>query len=190
MENIWFVSDLHAWHTRIMEFCKETRRGSDAEEMTWLMVDAWNSLVNPADRVYCTGDFSFGGKTKIETFKKALNGQIHLVLGNHDKIIKKDSNLRSLFASVQDYKTMKVAEHRFIMFHFPIAEWEDAHKGSIHIHGHVHGNKSNLEYQQKYKIFDAGIDARPDNKMIPWHIDEVLYFMKNRDILSHHGEVE
>lgn len=29
-------------------------------------------------------------------------------------------------------------------------------------------------------------NARPDNKMLPWHIDEILEMMINRDIIDHH----
>lgn len=187
-ENIWFTSDTHAWHNRILDFCRNTRRGESAEEMTELIIDQWNSQVGKNDRVYHTGDFSFGGKDKVLDFASRLNGKIHLVLGNHDSMIKKNVEISSYFESVQHYKTLKVNEHRFILFHFPLAEWWDCHKGTIHLHGHVHGGKDNIQYQQKFKIMDIGIDSRNDDKMALFHIDEVLSFVKDKEIMTHHGD--
>lgn len=186
MENIWFTSDTHFFHNRILEFCRETRRGNDAEEMTWLMIDAWNKLIKPGDRVYHAGDFSFGGKDKVLKSKLALNGQIHLIAGNHDKLLMKNSEIKELFTSVQDMKHLKIGDNRFIICHFPFAEWWDCHKGTIHLHGHVHGGTKNTKYQQKFKIMDIGVDSRNDNLMLPFHIDEVLFHMKHREIMTHH----
>lgn len=186
MENIWFVSDTHFFHDRIQEFCPNTREGKDAEEMTWTMVERWNYLIKPMDRVYHLGDFSFKGKVKVEEVASALSGQIHLILGNHDKIIEKNKELHKYFASVNYNKHLKVGEDRFILSHFPMAEWWDCHKGTIHCHGHVHGGTANTQWQQQFKIFDVGIDNREDSLMIPFHIDEVLEKMKDRAIMSHH----
>lgn len=186
MSNVWFTSDTHAFHNRILEFCRETRRGDDAEEMTWLLVDQWNRQVMPGDRVYHCGDFSFGGKDKVKKFAQALNGEIHLITGNHDHMIRKTEELRSFFASVSEVKRLKVGDSQFVLSHAPYAEWVDCHKGVIHLHGHTHGNIQNLKYQQKYKIMDIGVDARLDDTMALWHIDEVLHKMKNRELMSHH----
>lgn len=184
--DIWFTSDTHAHHNRIMEFCPNTRRGSSTEEMTELLIDSWNSVVKSSDKVYHLGDLSFGGKQKIESFVSRLNGSIHLIYGNHCMKIRSDSSLKGYFASVQDYKTLKIGEDRFVLFHFPLAEWWDCHKGVIHLHGHLHGNKDNVAFQQQYKIMDVGIDTRNDNLMLPYHIDEVLSFVKDKEVMTHH----
>jgi hypothetical protein len=42
------------------------------------------------------------------------------------------------------------------MFHYPIAEWDQMHRGSVHFHGHLHGNVSGME---KYRCRDMGMDA-------------------------------
>jgi hypothetical protein len=42
------------------------------------------------------------------------------------------------------------------MMHYPIAEWDRMHRGSLHFHGHLHGNHSGLE---KFRARDAGFDA-------------------------------
>ena len=42
------------------------------------------------------------------------------------------------------------------MFHYPIAEWDQMHRGSIHLHGHLHGGISGME---EYRCRDMGMDA-------------------------------
>lgn len=186
MENIWFTSDTHAWHESILKFCPETRDGKTSEEMTEILIQNWNSVVNENDRVYHCGDLSFGGKAKVNDFISRLNGKIHLILGNHDQMIRKSSELQQYFESVQEYKHLKVGEHRFILFHFPIAEWWDCHRGVYHISGHLHGNHGNVEYLKEYRWMDVGVDTRNDKLMTPYHIDEVLDKLKDRKIMEHH----
>lgn len=187
--NHWFSSDLHAWHKAVMEFCPDTRRGENAEEMTELMLEAFNMLVKPDDILYLIGDVSFGGKAKVESFISSLPGRKMLILGNHDFIIKRKDEFRAYFTEgVYEAKRVTIGDHKFTMSHEPKAEWVDCHKGVIHLHGHLHGNKTNVQWQQQYKIMDVGIDARPDNLMRPWHLDEVLTYVNDKAIMSHHDE--
>lgn len=186
MNNIWLTSDTHFHHSRILEFCPKTRQGKDAEEMTELMIQAWNSVVKKGDTVYHCGDFCFRGKTQVIDCISRLNGQVHIILGNHDHIIKKNKEICSMFASVQQMKHVKVGDDRFILSHFPQAEWWDSHKGTIHCFGHVHGGTQNIQHQLQFKCMDVGIDARGDDLMLPFHIDEILEKMKDREIMSHH----
>lgn len=181
MSEVWFCSDTHFHHSRILEFCRETRRGDTTEEMTELLVEAWNSVVKSGDRVYHTGDFCFGGKEKVKSIKLRLNGQIHLILGNHDYLIRNTPEISEMFASVRTYRFNKINDQNFALSHFPMARWQEMGKGSIMLHGHTHGN-----YQAEYRIMDVGVDARGDNLMLPFHFDEVIENMKNRVIISHH----
>lgn len=181
MENTWFSSDTHGYHSRILEFCRDTRRGDTPEEMTELMIEAWNSVVKPNDQVYHTGDFCFGGKEKVKSFKSRLNGKIHLILGNHDYLIRNNKEISEMFESVRQYRFNKVGGQTFAMSHFPMARWQEMGRGSIMVHGHTHG-----AYKAEHRIMDIGVDARKDDLMLPLHIDEVLHKMKNRVIISHH----
>lgn len=181
MNNIWFTSDTHYFHSRILDFCKSTRRGETTEEMTELLIETHNSVVKPGDSVYHTGDFCFGGKEKVKSVKSRLNGQIHLILGNHDYLIRNNSEISGMFTSIKTYRFNKIGGQNFALSHFPMARWQEMGNGSIMLHGHTHGN-----YQAEHRIMDVGIDAREDNLMLPFHIDEVLEKMKNRVIISHH----
>lgn len=190
MNNIWISSDLHAWHAAVMKFCPDTRRGDDATEMTELMLEKFNSMVKPEDDLYLVGDVSFGGKTKIESFISRLNGRKHLILGNHDYVIRRQQHLRSYFVRVDERRSVSLGDHRFVMSHEPKAEWADCHKGVIHLHGHLHGNKTNVGYQQRFKIMDVGIDAREDDEMAPFHLDEVLAYVRDKEVMPHHDHVD
>jgi hypothetical protein len=40
-------------------------------------------------------------------------------------------------------------------YHFPISEYHQQHRGSVHLHGHLHQNPSGLE---KYRVRNVGWD--------------------------------
>lgn len=186
MENIWFTSDTHAFHESILKWCPSTRQGATAEEMTDILVDNWNRTIKPYERVYILGDVSFGGKAKIHNFLSKLNGQLYLCSGNHDRMIEKSKEFHSYFTRIARQMSLKVGEHRFSLTHTPQAEWVDCHKGVYALHGHLHGNKTNVQYQQRFRFMDVGVDTRSDNLMIPYHIDEILDKLRDREIMSHH----
>lgn len=83
----------------------------------------------------------------------------------------------NVFEWVKDYHSLSYQKRQFILFHYPIAEWERSHHGSIHLHGHQHNkaahNAANAE--QELLRYDVGVDA---NGMAPVSIEEVLNFFK------------
>lgn len=155
MNKTWFTSDLHFLHKRIVEF---TNRGKDTTTELhdeWL-TDYWNSTVDRGDRVFHTGDFSFGSKyEQVASQLRKLNGQKFLIKGNHDsqKILdqlKKDN----LIQNWKHYDEIKVAGVSTCLFHFPITAWHRQYYGAWHLHGHCHGNYN----PEKGKILDVGLD--------------------------------
>ena len=58
---IYFSSDHHFNHKRILEHCRDTRPYSNIEEMNLTYIANWNSIVKPSDTVYYLGDFVMGG---------------------------------------------------------------------------------------------------------------------------------
>lgn len=181
MSNLWFTSDTHFDHKNILKFARGTRTGNDILEMNELLIQAWNGVVRPGDEVWHLGDLSFGDVPKISRIVTRLNGRINLVTGNHDKKIKWNKDIQRLFESVQSYKTMVVGSAQLVLFHFPIYEWEDCHKGSIHFHGHTHGS---VQFPDQ-RVFDVGVDNRPDATMRPWNLDELLPAMLAREPRRH-----
>jgi calcineurin-like phosphoesterase family protein len=177
--NIWFTSDTHFYHKNILKFCPTTRQGKDEVEMTELMIENWNSRIKPGDTVHHLGDFSFGTTTQTENVLTRLNGDIHLKAGNHDGRNIMEGRLTYYFASIKTYGTIKVGDHRIVMMHYPIESWDQMHRGTIHLHGHIHGDDHH-ECRTIQNRVDVGIDARPQKDMMPFHFDEVMEIIQKR----------
>lgn len=168
--NKFVTSDLHFFHKKALEIWPNTRRGSCIEEMHELMIDAWNEDVKPEDHVYVVGDFSFSKSVEKNTqILKRLNGQKTMIRGNHDYFLNK-IDWSEFFVQVKERKHLYVNTTLVVMDHYPIESWEDMHLGSIHLHGHEHGRIVSTDRRR----IDVGIDARPDNLMKPWSLDEVV----------------
>lgn len=59
-----------------------------------------------------------------------------------------------LFESVQQYKELAFPGVNVVLCHYPIESWNSMERGTIHLHGHVHGQGSQLDGR-----YDVGIDA-------------------------------
>ena len=185
MNDIFFVSDLHINHSNIIRY--SNRPFSNVEEMNEAIVENWNSLVKPDDTVYCLGDVAFMPYDKFKPFMDRFNGNIHLILGNHDKMIiehKTELLHRGAFASIQDYKKLKTGGQTLILFHYSMRVWDGSHRGAIHLWGHSHGS-----LPPHGKSVDVGLDCKEiTTEYRPVHLDEVLKYMEKRDIAvaDHH----
>lgn len=135
--NIWFTSDTHFYHTNIIKFCNLPF--SYVEEMNETIIDNWNKKVKPGDLIYHLGDVIFGSPEQTRATLKRLNGDKILIQGNHDN----KHRLTPYFDSIHDYlflKNIGKSQKHFVLFHYPIEEWASKYHGSIHLHGHSHGN--------------------------------------------------
>ena len=81
---IWFTSDLHFFHDRILEFHPKRKEifGSTVEKAKEAMIQLWNSRVNKKDTVYILGDLAFGEVEDKRKLFQRLNGN----LANYDLI--------------------------------------------------------------------------------------------------------
>lgn len=164
--SIFFTSDTHFYHKKILDFCRSTRLGADVDEMNEILIQNWNQDVRPNDDVYHLGDFSFGRSKQTLELLSRLNGKIHLVKGNHDGGLNAECLAR--FASIQHYASIRVGQHQVILMHFPIEEWDRRHYGSIHLHGHTHGNTSNRPGRDVVNRMDVGIDTHICTRVYTW----------------------
>lgn len=153
------------------------------------MMGNWNRIVKNEDVVYHLGDVAFMYWADLTKFMGRLNGNIHLILGNHDKEIRKHKkDWPGPFTSIQDYKEIKVADIKIVLFHYGQRVWNQSHYGSIHLYGHSHGT-----LPPHGKSVDVGVDAKwITEEYRPIHLDEVFAFMKNREtvFVDHHGDRE
>lgn len=78
---IWFTSDLHFFHDRILEFHPKRKEifGSTVEKAKEAMIQLWNSRVNKKDTVYILGDLAFGEVEDKRKLFQRLNGNKVLI---------------------------------------------------------------------------------------------------------------
>lgn len=154
----FITSDLHFGHTNIMKFCPVTRARfkNDVDYMNEQMVKEWNEMVEPGDLVYILGDVAFMPATKAAEYMNRCNGDKILVEGNHDRKALKDPSFQRCFKEIHKYLDVNIDGTKVVMFHYPIAEWDQMHRGAVHFHGHLHGGTSGLE---KFRAIDVGMDA-------------------------------
>lgn len=177
--NIWFTSDLHLYHTNILWM--NNRPFKTCDEMWEYIKDEWNSKVKPEDYVFILGDVLWGSqKSRLENMKNSLNGHICIVLGNHDK--EKSDNF-SMFESCSRADFIRVKSEKLgvdqlvFLSHYPAMSWPQKGRGSIHLHGHVHGFMDEINE----KSMDLRVDVGLDGKLANMHLlsfDEIYsYFI-------------
>jgi calcineurin-like phosphoesterase family protein len=170
---LYFTSDLHFYHEKII---KHTNRPfCNAEEMNKTLIRNWNKKITPADEVYILGDFTMKGPDHAAVILRALNGKKHLIRGNHDRFTDSPQFDSSLFLSIKDYQEVICQNTLFVLFHYPIAEWNGIRKGAIALHGHQHNSEIyNTENRKKgLLLYDVGVDA---NHMAPVSAGEIIRF--------------
>ena len=169
----WISSDLHFWHRNVIKYCN--RPYGSVEEMNEGIIENFNSVIAPDDNLYLLGDISFSsGKLAAEMLSR-MNGNKHLIIGNHDAKIIKDLRFLEELSSFSYYKEKKIGGANVVMMHYPIHSWNRKHYGSIHLFGHLHGNPIDLG-SGRYK--DVGVDT---NNMMPYNLDTLVEEMLRWD---------
>lgn len=154
----FFTSDTHFAHANIIQYCGRPFR--DVEEMNAVMVERWNARVKPGDIVYHLGDFAFGPVENIGKFLGMLNGQVHLVLGNHDRQAMRMAKFG--FAGVYANLLINVEDVVLLLIHKPgtaptktMELRADGGMADYHLHGHVHE-----KYARRGNAINVGVDVR------------------------------
>jgi calcineurin-like phosphoesterase family protein len=172
---IYFTADTHFYHSNIIGICD--RPFENIEAMHKILIENWNSLVTDHDDIYILGDFAFKGKgQEVNEILKRLKGNKYLIKGNHEKYLNDVSFNPEAFEWIKDYHVLVYEKRKFILFHYPILEWDGFFHNAIHLYGHVHNGGNNLEYQEKFKILgskaiNVGVDV---NNFYPVSIHDVI----------------
>ena len=141
--NIFVISDTHFCHANILTFKdkndKLIREGfRDIGHMDEVIIDNWNRIVKPQDKVYHLGDVVFG-KSNIKRILPRLLGKKRLVLGNHDYEAK---SYYPHFQKVMSWRQFGEFRKFIVMTHFPLHtsafDYRAKGKPAINIHGHLH----------------------------------------------------
>ena len=186
---IYFTSDLHLGHKSAIEFSH--RPFADVDEMNTALIANINDTVGIKDELWILGDFAYKvGREEVRNYRKQIKCKhVHLINGNHDRDYSRDD----IFSSVQDYKELKTEYGKFILFHYPIMEWNAAHHGTVHLHGHIHStgeynaNNHNRKYADRFewghgscdpdmtlRIYDVGVDA---NQYRPISLESIAAYL-------------
>jgi len=165
-KRIWFTSDLHLLHPKIVDICDRPVKVEDHDD--WI-IDTINQKVGKKDDLYILGDVSLGSKTKTEALLSRINGRKHLILGNHDKNIKHSTYFKNIWER-KDFKfnSPSYPNIHIVLDHYPLASWNRKVHGSMHLYGHVHGR-----FDNRGLSFDIGIDAND----FPLNLEEVIQKM-------------
>jgi calcineurin-like phosphoesterase family protein len=162
----WFISDTHFFHSNIIKYC--SRPFASANEMNTKMVENWNKVVGKNDYVYHLGDFWMGGNNKERNdLLYALNGQITLIVGNHDDI--RDMSAKTRFRKIELWKGFK--GDNFTCVHIPL-RLDSLRDGAFCVHGHIHDN---LEKDPHY----INVCVEHHN-YTPVHLDAIREIIKQR----------
>jgi calcineurin-like phosphoesterase family protein len=178
----YITSDLHWGHRNIMNFCPVSRARfrNDLDYMNEAMVREWNDLIEPEDLVYILGDVAFLPAPKATEYMRRLNGHKILVQGNHDRKLLQDPAFRNEFVEIHHYLDINYNGTKCVMFHYPIAEFDQMHRGAVHFHGHLHGGVSGLEH---FRVRDVGMDA---TGMIAMLMEDAIASAMKGKIKGHH----
>lgn len=186
---LFFTSDLHLGHENAI--AHKGRPFSSVEEMNDTLIENINAVVGVDDELWVLGDFAYKiNREQVRELRRRIKCKhVHLIYGNHDR----DYSCDHIFQSVQHYKELKTPFGKVILFHYPIMEWNAAHYGTIHLHGHIHSS-GEYNYENRCKllkdrfpyghtpkndalslrIYDVGVDA---NEFKPVSLETIVKFL-------------
>ena len=169
---IFFTADHHFDHFNIIRYCGRPFVG--VNEMNEELVRRWNDSVSSGDTVYHLGDFSMD-KRPIAFFGRRLNGEKHLIVGNHDRWHPRKQNHAAVellyreagFVSLAVEMIMQIAGQDVLLNHFPYLSEQPTpgyklkHQdlrpkdcGHWLLHGHVHE-----KWKVNGRMINVGVDV-------------------------------
>lgn len=133
----YYTSDLHIGHGNCLNF--DNRPFRDLVEMEEELIRRWNQKVRQEDTVYILGDIGY--KVTIghmNHFLSQLNGRKILIQGNHDYGLLHQQEPLVGFSEIHHLYQLRDQGYLVVLCHYPMLVWNQSHRGSIHLYGHVH----------------------------------------------------
>ena len=184
--NLYVTSDTHFNHNK--EFIFSNRGYKNPIEMNDDMINIINETVGHDGILLHLGDFCLN--TVISEYHSFISRlqikELWMIYGNHnnphqteyDDVNEYQIGMTKVI-KLDNYKLIRYKGKRFICFHYPIGTWEHESQGSMHIHGHEHGNyKLSRPEDKTKKILDCGWDIFKK----PLHITEVEAIMSKKGL--------
>lgn len=170
MSELWFTADQHFWHENILDYCD--RPFKSINQMNEALIELHNKVVKPNDVVWMLGDYTLAGGNHFESVQRLtrrLNGQKHLVLGNHDKF-KPFTYVGMGFHTVHTVEHLEVLD--IYLVHDPAVA--NVLRDKLWLTGHVH-----KLFKHARNVINVGVDQWG---FMPVHIDEVLEYGKTQNM--------
>lgn len=151
MPNIFLISDTHFGQESMYSMVDWNGRRvreefSCMEEAEEVMVERWNAVVKPTDKVYHLGDVFIARKGRF--ILERLNGDKVLIKGNHD--IFKLKEYTPYFRDIRAYHRMENIVFSHIPQHpdtlSPKSRRGTKIRGNVHGHLHRHVVKDNMGF--------------------------------------------
>ena len=179
---LYITSDLHFCHER--DFIYKPRGYKTVNGMNKGIVKNWNSIITNDDEVYLLGDIMLNNNEEGLKYFKKLKGKIHIILGNHDTINRKDLFLSlDNVVSVEYATIIKYKKWHFYLSHYPtITTNQKKTKKSLtlwNLCGHYHTKDKFDDMKRGWPCYHIELDAH-NNK--PVSIEEIIEDIKSFDI--------
>lgn len=169
----YFWSDTHFNHANILNYTE--RPWSSLDDMNWILIENYNSVVASEDECFFIGDMCMGQIEQTLPLLGELFGRKHLILGNHDRPFPTGKNLdrwfskyNRYFESIKLHDVITIDDRPVVLNHFPyLASKRDADRkikyeqfypvddGEWLIHGHIHSS----EWLSSERALHVGVDA-------------------------------
>lgn len=157
-QKVFLIADTHFGHQGMCEFLREdgtkVRPWSDAHEMNKALVEHWNQVVAPTDKVYVLGDVCMNNHSLGNVH--LLHGTKVLIKGNHDQC--KPSRYLQFFKDIRAYWQLGGC----VLSHVPIHP-ESLSRWKANIHGHTHYKR----------VLDA--KGKPDPRYFCVSVEQINY---------------
>ena len=177
---MYFTSDLHLGHENILAHCQ--RPFTNVEEMNEALIENWNRKVQPDDEIYLIGDFAYRSACPAVEYLRRLNGQKHLIIGNHELWIQNDPALSRFFVTVDHMRVIRLDNAMITLCHYPMFEWNGSRRAldqrtslSWLIHGHIHNRRDIDSFRYIQENLPCALNAGVDiNHYEPVSFEELL----------------
>ena len=167
---IFYVSDTHFGHENVIRF--QNRAYNSVEEMNSDFIRRWNKKVKNNDTVYVLGDMFFRCDY-AEKILTELNGEKHLLVGNHDGSWMTKFDATPYFESINSLITVSVGNVGATLCHYPLVTWPHMNRTYM-IHGHLH-DETDFDFwhvlRDNDRILNAGVDI---NGYEPVTLEELI----------------
>lgn len=127
---VFFTSDTHFDCPSVLKY--RYRPFSSVREMNEEMVRQWNLMIAPNDTVYHLGDVAVTNEA-LEEYLPRLNGNKHLIMGNHD--VNKDKNILKEYFTISTVPMhIRIDDMDIWICHYPLQRHEKYYTVCGHIH--------------------------------------------------------